>query len=420
MTRRQIATLALAAVTTLAAAAAEPTDRRFTQLPFGCTVTRSEPITGDQKDRLAQKLGTPLWKLSNTYLVVQGETVQINILETKAEEDARKLYSTIAGMRRNPAFCRLEGTRVIEFCKATPATALKAAYELGFAAKPNRVRYHISARVATVQTADYMALNELSNALAAAGPGDPGEAASGRIAELSKGFSFGASLALRVPRGVDAADAYRFTPAPVGTETQANDTAIYTFGQPPRTLGIPAVALEFSTASDNTGLTPTDRAAEPGLLAATPYWPVDDPALIALAKEITAGKPTAAAKVQALLEWLAPGRNIRASGPAGSRWGVKTVLARKQGHCWDSADCFVTLARAAGIPTRQVGGWLFGTSGHVWAEVLVEGKGWQQVDPTGAGRLACGIYHIPYVTTETGEMPILYVTLPRIEIIETR
>jgi hypothetical protein len=90
-------------------------------------------------------------------------------------------------------------------------------------------------------------------------------------------------------------------------------------------------------------------------------------------------------------------------------------LDQKFGHCWDFSDCFVTLARAAGVPSRQVAGWLYAASGHVWAEFYREGQGWQQVDPTGGGKLPCGIYHIPYFTTEDGEMPVLYVAMPLIE-----
>jgi len=96
---------------------------------------------------------------------------------------------------------------------------------------------------------------------------------------------------------------------------------------------------------------------------------------------------------------------------------VKKVLEQGYGHCWDSADCFVTFCRAVGIPARQIGGWLYGSCGHGWAEVLLEGRGWQQVDPTGGGKIACGIYHIPYFTTENGEMPILYVAMPQIEVL---
>ena len=42
----------------------------------------------------------------------------------------------------------------------------------------------------------------------------------------------------------------------------------------------------------------------------------------------------------------------------------------------------------------------------------------QQVDPTGGGTLRCGIYHIPWFTTEDGEMPILYTAMPRVDIVE--
>ena len=36
------------------------------------------------------------------------------------------------------------------------------------------------------------------------------------------------------------------------------------------------------------------------------------------------------------------------------------------------------------------------------------------------GDIRCGIYHMPYFATEDGAMPILYVSMPKIEIIETK
>jgi hypothetical protein len=50
----------------------------------------------------------------------------------------------------------------------------------------------------------------------------------------------------------------------------------------------------------------------------------------------------------------------------------------------------------------------------------LEGKGWQQVDPTGGGILNCGIYHIPYFTSEDGELPIVYLGTPEIKVLETK
>jgi transglutaminase-like putative cysteine protease len=54
---------------------------------------------------------------------------------------------------------------------------------------------------------------------------------------------------------------------------------------------------------------------------------------------------------------------------------------------------------------------VYGQEGHVWAEVLTEGKGWQQVDPSGG---PVGWHHVPWFVTEDGKMPIVYVRFPRL------
>jgi protein-glutamine gamma-glutamyltransferase len=71
------------------------------------------------------------------------------------------------------------------------------------------------------------------------------------------------------------------------------------------------------------------------------------------------------------------------------------LFDRKKGHCEYFASAFVVLARAAGIPTRQVNGFLGGEwneyqgyvavragDAHSWAEVFFPGKGWVTFDPT--------------------------------------
>jgi transglutaminase-like putative cysteine protease len=119
--------------------------------------------------------------------------------------------------------------------------------------------------------------------------------------------------------------------------------------------------------------------------------------------------------VAAILDWLVPGKNLKYGGQAlGSRYGVKNVLKQRFGRCWDFSDCFVTLCRAVGVPCRQVMGWLHGESGHVWAEVLIEGKGWRQVDPT-AG-MGCDCRYIPYLASEAGPVSLVYVSAVNIKI----
>lgn len=397
----------------IAAACPAAPDPCLENLPFGCSVLSTDAVADAQREAIARKLGVPLRSVSNTRLAIQGATVQVNILETAQGDDAKRLHAAIARSKSHPAFCRLRGARVFEFCKAGADTAIKAAFEMGLVPRPARVAYRVEARIATATTADYMAFNELCGVFFAAGRDDDVDAAS-RVRNLSKGFTFGETVVLRTPPGADV----RFTPAPVRVATQGADRVVFTFASPPRRFDVPFVTLRADIACDRSGLTASDRKPDAALLAGTPRWPVDDPAIVALARRITDGRTTDDAKVLAILEWLTPNRNIRADGPAGSRWGVKKVLDQKFGHCWDSSDCFVTLARAAGVPCRQVGGWLFGTGGHIWAEVLVPGEGWRQVDPTGGGRLACDIYHVALFATEDGEMPIVYAAMPKLEIME--
>jgi RNA polymerase sigma factor (sigma-70 family) len=302
-----------------------------------------------------------------------------------------------------------------------PALAVKTSYELGFLKKPREIRYRITAQFSTIDKADYMSFNKLFNVFLATDPKNPGKEALSEITRLSKGFQFGTSLTMRSPDIGKSKAVYEFTPASYTKKTALNDVVTYSFINPPKMLGLPYVTAKIQITTDETGFVPTMRKADKALLSSTEFWPSNDPEIIALAAKITKGKRTTEDKVQVVLEWLAPGKNIKFGGPVtGSRWGVKKVLKQKFGRCWDFADCFVTLCRACGIPCRQVGGWLYGTSGHIWAEYLDEPKGFKQVDATGAGKLNCGIYHIPYFTSDSGEMPILYLSMPTIEIVETK
>ncbi|MDQ7016016.1 MAG: DUF3488 and transglutaminase-like domain-containing protein [Gammaproteobacteria bacterium] len=69
----------------------------------------------------------------------------------------------------------------------------------------------------------------------------------------------------------------------------------------------------------------------------------------------------------------------------------------RRGFCEHYASSFVVLMRSIGIPARVVTGYMGGSmnqlgnylivrqwDAHAWAEVWLEGKGWQRVDPTAA------------------------------------
>ena len=64
---------------------------------------------------------------------------------------------------------------------------------------------------------------------------------------------------------------------------------------------------------------------------------------------------------------------------------VADIMEKKSGDCTEHALLFVTLARALGIPAREVSGIYYadelgGFGGHAWAEVALNGK-WVPVDP---------------------------------------
>ena len=71
------------------------------------------------------------------------------------------------------------------------------------------------------------------------------------------------------------------------------------------------------------------------------------------------------------------------------------LFASRKGFCEHFAASFAILMRAAGVPTRLVGGYQGGrwndlgafltvrhSDAHVWCEVWLDGTGWMRVDPT--------------------------------------
>ncbi len=398
---------------------AGPAESFLRELPPGLFLKSSMEVPAEQTKAIGKKLGGNLERLTNSVLQVHGQLIQVNVLTAVDEANATAIYRNLSNIKSFP-FSIQKGNLVVEYIgkELNFALAIKTSYELGMLPKPTMISYQVVAELSPVAKADYTASNLLFNYFITMR--DPSNKASVReeaarqIHELVPKFKFGQCLMLRNPKLSAEPAKYEFKPPVVGLrETKA--TITYAFSQLLYLQKVPYVIAIMKINVDDTGFSQSSVAPLKTLTAATPFWPSDDPEIIALAQEITSGKTTHEAKAMAILHWLEPGRNLMYSGPVGSRWGVHQVLEQKFGRCWDFADCFVTLARAAGVPSREVAGWLYGSGGHVWTEFYQEGKGWQQVDPTGGGILKCGIYHIPYFTSEDGEMPIVYIGMPRID-----
>jgi hypothetical protein len=417
MIRRAALCLVLCAVCVGAGAGGPDIEGRLKSLPEDWAVEQSGVVPADQTAAIGQRLGGKLSKLTNSVLRYGDRRVRVNVLTAASEADAKAVQGVILKTKGNPAFCVRQRAVVVEFVGPDVALVRRAHYALGL--RPMRATYRVRFAMAAVEQADYMKGNELSNALIALD--DPGARtdAQKRVAALRPSFRFGNSLALRTLAPGGRAVQFTLEPKPAKSQHVAGGEAVtYTFDELPRRAGVPYVTIEATIPVRAFEPTSTRRKPGPELLAATAYWPSDDPAVEKLAAGITAGAETDAAKVEALLAWLMPGRNLRFAGDiVGSRYGAAKVLDQRFGHCWDFSDVFVTLARASGVPARQVAGWLEGKCGHVWAEVLLDG-GWVQVDPTAGDR--CGSDYIPWCVTEGGRMPLVYVTWPTIEGVEPR
>ncbi len=403
---------------------AEPAEPLLRDLPPGLVVESSTEVAAAQTGSIAAKLGGKIQRLTNSHVRVHGRTIQVNCITAVDETNAKTIEASLAKIK--PAFFVVrKGPVVVEYVGRSidESLALKTSYELGLKLKPSSVRYQVIAELATVDQADYMNCNPLFNhfiALQNSANNDTNVAdAAKQIESLSKSFTFGKTLTLRNPLidGKSATHVFQ-PPAIASTVSGATGATIeYSFEKQARRQEVPYVIATIETDVDNTGFRKSNSPPAGHLTAATEFWPADDRRVQALAQQITAGKSSNDAKTQAILEWLTPGSKLKYSGQTGSRWGALKVFEQKFGHCWDFSDCFITLARAAGVPSRQVAGWLYGSSGHVWAEFYREGQGWQQVDPTGGGKLKCGIYHIAYFTSEDGEMPIVYLGMPQFKIL---
>jgi hypothetical protein len=143
-------------------------------------------------------------------------------------------------------------------------------------------------------------------------------------------------------------------------------------------------------------------------LAATVSYPAGNARVQALAKEAVGDARTDREKVQRLVRFVH--QYIR---PSYRNKGliVLDLLDKKEGDCTAYAALLTTLARAAGIPSRELSGLLYvgdaskAFGAHAWNEVVLDGQ-WVPVDAS-CNEATVDATHICFGSAEAGGLNLL-------------
>lgn len=147
----------------------------------------------------------------------------------------------------------------------------------------------------------------------------------------------------------------------------------------------------------------------------------DDPGVRREAERVVAGHAGGRARIRALVK--AVDVLLDDTGAANAS-DAATILLHRRGDCTEHTLLFVAMARAVGLPAREVGGLVWCGPGskafgwHAWAEVH-DGERWIQVDPT-FGQFPADATHVMTqrdsgATNDAGVLPTLAIRLVRSE-----
>lgn len=185
--------------------------------------------------------------------------------------------------------------------------------------------------------------------------------------------------------------------AKVGVESDPKAGAVYLHAVWTKPAEVPCLTMSFrvdSHYSKNTNLKETKDAFPPEVLKyleATPSLPIDKGFCAEASMEFLK-KETVLEKAQGIYRWVLENtfRDEDVKEGCGLGLPIRTISEKSGGgKCADISSVFVALARASGIPTRDVYGLRMDPpkSGeitgnyHCWTEFYVPGTGWVMADP---------------------------------------
>ncbi len=134
-------------------------------------------------------------------------------------------------------------------------------------------------------------------------------------------------------------------------------------------------------------------------IAGAKYWETNNPQITSKLKEILGTNPPedSVGKAKLIYQFVVDYLKYDSSRLKDNieRLGATTALANPDSAvCMEFTDLFITLARAAGIPARELDGYAYTTNSalrplslnkdilHAWPEYWDDKKGWVMIDPT--------------------------------------
>ena len=407
---RRLLTLLILLFATPTLHAKEPADPRALEFPVGWASDKEADLPKAAVDGIAKRLGVALERVTARSLSINGYRVQLNYVTCPTRKDAVGAHQALAKMRGGLYFRRV-GRSLIEVTGTNVLVTKRIWAALGLGGK-ERATHSFVAPIGLVEKLDYMTANPVFNHFLQLekGAGDAKEL-EGKIKEATRHWTGGRRAWLLSGGTPEHNTTYTFKPEPKGHSKEGWRTR-FEFADAPTRFGMRHVQLRAKV-TVQARFAPSTHDASPGSTAATAAWPAKDEQILVTMRELTRGRATQRERVLSILRFVSG--SVRTGGPTGSRHGARKVLAQRFGHCWDKSDLLITLCRAAGIPARQVAGWVPPlNAGHVWAEVRLGDEGWIPVDATTTW-LGVSEDYIPLYGTEDGEMPIVYLGWPQIE-----
>lgn len=379
----------------------------LTNQPAGWEIASEIEVKGSQLDQFSKKLGIPLKSMFNTVVRFENRNLQINTVTAQNETDAERLKETLRMGKPNPRWVVRNETSVYELVVRSTDNARVAAKALyAFPIQAARRTYEVAFEAIPIQSEENSVApdtrNRLFNLFLAA-PTKP--ALASEIELLSKGFTFSKDVSLvHNLQGHVIAD-WKANNAKVSTQAGSESTRVE-IANVNMKFGMPVQSLTATLTIDSNQKRKVDpKFDKSALLAANSRFPTESTELQQLVRSLTAPTDSESVRLQKLLNWFADPVNIKYDGLTGSRYGTNVVIKQRFGRCWDYSDLFITLARIAGLPSRQVYGWVHESEGHVWCDVIVDGN-WQMVDPT-SGTIV-GSDYLPFCVSNVGEFPLIY------------